>query len=104
MKNFVLQNGILYANFCLVLYLCVMGDNTNTSLNNVGNIALLCFTLVYSTYICLSDRYSLSAMLKIKVLCDQKSYMTNFAHNFYLQYIYVLSRYTFGVLPKIVLQ
>ena len=33
--HFVLQNGILYANFCLVQYLCVMGDNTNTSLNKV---------------------------------------------------------------------
>ena len=39
--HFVLQNGILYANFCLVQYLCVMGDNTNTSLNKVGHIALL---------------------------------------------------------------
>ena len=43
--HFVLQNGILYANFCLVQYLCVMGDNTNTSLNQVGNIALLCLNI-----------------------------------------------------------
>ena len=45
--HFVLQNGILYANFCLVQYLCDMGDNTkiNTSLNKVGNIALLCLNI-----------------------------------------------------------
>ena len=43
--HFVLQNGILYANFCLVQYLCVMGDNTNTLLNKVGNIALLCLNI-----------------------------------------------------------
>ena len=39
--HFVLQKGILYANFCLVQFLCVMGENTNMLLIKVGNVALL---------------------------------------------------------------
>ena len=38
--HFVPQNGILYANFCLVQYLCVMGDNTNTSLKTYTRFAV----------------------------------------------------------------
>ena len=59
---------MLFASFCLVLYLCVIVDNTNMSLNKVGNIPLLKF----STGMSLSDTYSLSTMMQIKALCGQK--------------------------------